>query len=65
LSWYKAPPIVERDLAMLPRCYECKSADPMGGAPMYHPVHPWGACQVVEAGEACSHTEPTRTQFVG
>ena len=41
-----------------PRCPECKSPDPRGRAPMFHPAHKWGPCQVrMPGGDPCGCTE--------
>jgi hypothetical protein len=43
-----------RDLDPNPRCYECKSPDPRGRAPMFHPAHRWGPCEVrMPGGNRC------------
>ncbi len=43
-----------RQLDPNPRCYECKSPDPRGRAPMFHPEHKWEPCWVrMPSGEEC------------
>jgi hypothetical protein len=45
-----------------PRCHECKSDDPGGRAPMFHPAHSSGPCDVkMPGGELCPHQEPSAT----
>ncbi len=40
-----------------PRCPECKSPDPRGQAPMFHPEHKWQPCPaLVPGGEECGCT---------
>jgi hypothetical protein len=51
-----------RNLDPNPRCYECKSDDLSGRAPMFHPAHRWGPCEVrMPGGELCPHEEPSAT----
>jgi hypothetical protein len=40
-QWYEAGEVKPRDVDPNPRCYECKSDDHMGRAPMFHPAHRW------------------------
>ena len=41
-----------------PRCSACKSPDRVGRAPMAHPQHRWGPCQVrMPDGPECGYTE--------
>ena len=52
--WYKPGEVKPRDLAINPRCPDCKTG------PMFHPAHRWGPCWVrLPGGELCPHQEPT------
>ncbi len=49
--WHDPGPIKERNLGWNERCPECKSPDPKGMPPMFHPAHKWGPCQVQPPGQ--------------
>jgi hypothetical protein len=63
MTWYDPGPVRPRDVADNPRCPVCKSDDPRGRAPMFHPAHRWGPCQVQLPGQevcGCTHSERER-----
>jgi hypothetical protein len=55
--WHDPGVVKPRDIPANPRCADCKSADPRGRAPMFHPAHPHGRCLVsLPGGERCACT---------
>ena len=58
--WYDPGEVRPLDLALNPRCPDCKSPDRSGRPLMFHPAHRWGPCWVrLPGGELCPHQEPT------
>ena len=52
--WYEPGEVTPRDLAINPRCPDCKPG------PMFHPAYRWGPCWVrLPDGELCPRQEPT------
>jgi len=46
--------VTRRDVASNPRCPVCKSDDPRGRRPMFHPQHKWAPCWVrLPDGDVC------------
>jgi hypothetical protein len=55
--WYQPGEVRPRDLAITPRCPDCKTG------PMFHPSHPWGPCWVrMPGGDECGCTVGLRRQ---
>ena len=62
-DWYAAGDVKPREIDPNPRCYECKSPDPMGRAPVFHPAHRWGPCEVrMPGGDECGCTAGVQQQ---
>jgi len=56
-DWYDPGPVKPRRIDPNPRCEVCKSGDPRGRAPMFHPAHKWG-----RAGSSCPAASCARTR---